>query len=73
MVIGHPHADSVAVLRRPKPRRVSNPANEAGAPFPMKVARVSAGAGTDSAIPVVWDALGDIACRADVSDVTLQP
>jgi hypothetical protein len=51
MVIGHPHADSVAVLREMEPG-VFEPGDEPAA-FPMK-AVVSAAARTDSPLMVVW-------------------
>ena len=70
MVIGHPHADSVAVLRETEPG-VFEPADEPAA-FPMKVVVSVPEPGR---IRHSWwyGRPGDIAVERDVSDVTLQP
>jgi hypothetical protein len=70
MVIGHPHADSVAVLRETEPG-VFEPGNEPAA-FPM---RVVVSVPEPGRIRHSWwyGRPGDIAVERDVSDVTLQP
>ena len=70
MVIGHPHADSVAVLRETEPG-VFEPGDEP-ASFPMKVVVSVPESGR---IRHSWwyGRPGDIAVERDVSNVTLQP
>jgi hypothetical protein len=70
MVVGHPHADSVAVLRETEPG-VFEPGDEP-VPFPMKVVVSVPEPGR---IRHSWwyGRPGDVAVERDVSDVTLQP
>jgi len=70
MVIGHPHADSVAVLRETEPG-VFEPGDEPAA-FPMKVVVSVPEPGR---IRHSWwyGRPGDVAVERDVSVVTLQP
>jgi hypothetical protein len=70
MVIGHPHADSVAVLRETAPG-VFVPGDEPVA-FPMKVVVSVPEPGR---IHHVWwyGRPGEDAIERDISDVTLQP
>jgi hypothetical protein len=70
MVIGHPHADSVAVLRETEPG-VFEPGDEPAA-FPMKVVVSMPEPGR---LRHSWwyGRPGDVAVERDVSDVRLQP
>jgi len=70
MVIGHPHGDSVAVLRETEPG-VFEPGDEPAA-FPMKVVVSVPDPGR---IRHAWwyGPPGGIAAERDVSEVTLQP
>jgi hypothetical protein len=69
MVVAHPHADSVAVLRETEPG-VFEPGDEPAA-FPMKVVVSVPGPGR---IRHSWwyGRPGEAALERDISDVTLQ-
>ena len=70
MVIGHPHADTVAILRETDPGTFELGAE--GAPFPMKVVVSTPGPGR---IRHAWwyGSPGDEAVERDVAEVTLVP